>query len=144
MRRKCWSQNLREVLPKKGVWKNLSFFCLNLLFLTLVYAEWFHDYFLSLEDLLTRLWPSKNLSIKINHRYNGFLLLQENILSVIEFAIFIPCSTARILLKLLEKLELQIKLFNVPLAACKRILKIYDVPIIYDSFTSVLNMYQNL
>ena len=102
-----------------------------------------------------RLWPSKNWSVKINERYNKFCLLNENILSVQLFFFFFTCYTAQTqinfstcllntLLKLSEKRMAQISLFSIPLAVSKRILNIYEIPYIYDRFSTFLSVHQDL
>ena len=45
---------------------------------------------------------------------------------------------------MLEKWAVQIKLFNIPLAFFKRILHIYEIPYIFESFSSYRSVYQNL
>ena len=68
---------------------------------------------------------------------------------------FFTCYTVRttimfstfslnILLKLLEKWATQIKVFNIPLLVCKRMLNICEIPYIYDRFVIFVSVNQML
>ena len=100
------------------------------------YPKWFYDYFFP----TWRLWHSKNWSVKINDRYNELLLLKENILniqSVLPFLHAIATSKTQsfsifywIPIKVVEKWAVRIKLINILLAVCKRILKYHTFMIV--------------
>ena len=68
---------LKKPEKSKGVWKSWALFSLKLTLLNAWGKSFMTNYFSA-----WRLWPSKNLSVKIDKRYNGFLLLKENILSI--------------------------------------------------------------
>ena len=124
---------------KRGFGKTCHFFPLKLLILD----DWaMPNGFMTNWVTPWSLWPSKKWSVEILGRYNGFLSLKVNILSIqsVFFLGMLYCYSTNKFhepflwntpLKLLPKGTTQIKLFNIPLAVCKIILNIYEIPCIH-------------
>ena len=84
-------------------------------------------------------WSTLRKSVEIMVRCNGFLSLKMNIL-IIQSVLFPWYALVykfhesflwNTPLKLLQKCTTQIKLFNLPIAVCKIILNIYEIPCIH-------------
>ena len=96
-----------------------------------------------------RLWYSENWRVKINGRYDEFLLLKENILSMQSVLLFLTCYQRKykkvslffywILLKLLEKLAVQIKLFSIPFTVCNTAWKVSKYGVFPGPYLSVFS-----
>ena len=137
-----WSKNLYEVLSKKikerGFRKTWHVFSLHSLFLMFGICQMVLCLIRLLVDCFD---PKRILNCQSFQRYNRFLSLKVNVLSIqSDFLSMLYCSSANnfhqnfswnILLKRLEKWTTQMKLFNIPLAACKKILSIYEIPCIH-------------
>ena len=81
--------------------------------------------------VLDNIDPQKDSGVKINDRYNDFSLLNENILTiqtVLYFFYMLYCTSTKYFLN----------------AVCKRILNLYKIPYIYDSYFTLLSVHQDL
>ena len=136
---------------KRGLGKP-GFFYLNSLFLIF---EVFQMVLWLITSLLDNFGPQKIEESKLMRKNIEFLVLKENMLSIQSVFLFLTCHAAQTqnsvsifllntLLKLSEKWAVQITLFHIPLDVWKRILNICEIPYIYDSFSSFLNVHQNL
>ena len=94
----------------------------------------------------------KTLKIQVSKLMKDLIFVISRGYSKYSICSFFTCYTARkflyfllnTLLQLLQKSAVEMKLFNKSLVVCKRILNIYEIPHIYDSFSNFLSVHQNL